>query len=201
MWPMRWAHDSAALNAMARKLDGLSNWFELGVRPEGLVQALIYFVSIAVTGLVGLSLYKAASRTRILTPFVYPLTLVMITVTYCLGTMHHLRMLYDLPSLGFVSVGLALIYFRVNAIIFSALFVIATINRETTLFLLLFLVLRTYDGSNGRRLANLLRPRFVVVIVSLSVFLACVASLGRDPVRSQSNRVLNAMEAEHCPLG
>ena len=70
----------------------------------------------------------------------------MVAATYAFGTMHRLRFLYDLPSLGFFAAGLYLLYFRKPRWQFALLFCIATLNRETTLFLLaLFVLTRWLD--------------------------------------------------------
>ena len=138
MFPLRWAHQSPLVIKLAAQLTAATGWFPHGVRPEGIVEAAIDLACVCVAGLVARRLYQASSRTGLLTPYVYPLTLVMATGTYSVLTMHQLRFVYDLPSLAFFSVGLYLIYFRRNRLLFAALFLIATVNRETTLLLLLF---------------------------------------------------------------
>jgi hypothetical protein len=141
MLPLRWAHRSPSLNHLAASLSALHAWFPKGVRPEGLIEAPVDLVSVIITGLVARSLYRASSRTTVLLPFVYPLTLVMILSTYAITTMHHLRFIYDLPSMALFSIGLYLLYFRKSELLFISLFVVATVSRETTFFLLFLLFL------------------------------------------------------------
>ncbi len=153
MLPLRWAHGSAVCGWIAASLTGMKAWFPLGVRPEQAVEFPLDVLAVAVAGLVARKIYAAASRTGVLTPLVYPLTVLMVTVTYALGTMHRLRFVYDLPSLGFFAVGLFLLYFRRPWWQFALLVAVATVNRETTLFLIaLFAMTRWMDGrAVGRR--------------------------------------------------
>ena len=146
MLPLRWAHGSAACQSLAAALTSMRPWFPLGVRPESIVEFPLDVVSVILAGLVARQIYKSASPTSLLTPLVYPLTLLMVAATYAFGTMHRLRFLYDLPSLGFFAAGLYLLYFRKPRWQFALLFCIATLNRETTLFLLaLFVLTRWLD--------------------------------------------------------
>lgn len=141
MLPLRWAHGSAACVRVAAGLTHLHAWFPLGVRPESLVEFPVNVAAVAVAGWVARRIYLASSTTGVLAAAVYPLTLLMVLGTYALGTMYRLRFVYDLPSLGFFAVGMYLLYFRKPRWQFAGLFVVATINRETTLFLLAMLVL------------------------------------------------------------
>ena len=147
MLPLRLVHNSVTCQHAAAWLSGLHGWFPRGVRPESFVELPIDIAAVAVAGLVARAIYRSSSRTGLLTPFVYPLTLLMIAATYALSTMHRLRFIYDLPSLGFFAAGLALIYFHKPRSWFAALFLIATVNRETTLFLLFFLMLRLWADA------------------------------------------------------
>ncbi len=150
MLPLRWAHGSAACQSLAAALTSMRPWFPLGVRPESIVEFPLDVVSVILAGLVARQIYKSASPTGLLTPLVYPLTLLMVAATYAFGTMHRLRFLYDLPSLGFFAAGLYLLYFRKPRWQFALLFCIATLNRETTLFLLaLFVLTRWLDTRSA----------------------------------------------------
>jgi hypothetical protein len=99
---------------------------------------------------------------------------VMVVGTYSLLTMHHFRFIYDLPSLGFFSVGLYLIYFRRSAVLFCGVFVLATINRETSLLLLPLILLtelhRNQNGTKDFTLKSFLSPRLLLTIVPLGLF-------------------------------
>ena len=183
MLPLRWAHTSAACQSIAAALTRLRPWFPLGVVAENVVEFPLDVASVILAGLVARRIYKAASPTGLLTPLVYPLTLLMVAATYAFGTMHRLRFLYDLPSLGFFAAGLYLLYFRRPRWQFALLFCIATINRETTLFLLvLFVLTRCYDSyrapsgdsvtpSQGRQSKRLHRLRRGDVAVAIGLLI------------------------------
>ena len=111
-FPLGWAHGSVWLSALAARLTGMKGWFPAGVRAEGLVEGVVGVVSVVIAGCVARSIYRAASPRGLLTGWVYPLCLVMVAVTYGWQTMHWMRFVYDLPSLGFFAVGVWLIYFR-----------------------------------------------------------------------------------------
>ncbi len=148
MGPLGWAHRSPAIVAAAAWLTRQRGFFPNGVRPEGLVQAAIDMLCVAVAGLMATRIYERASRTGLLAAYVYPLTLLMVLCTYALLTMHSYRFVYDLPSLAFFSLGLYLIYARKHAGWLAAVFVLGTINRETTLLLVVFFVLaRCSEGE------------------------------------------------------
>jgi hypothetical protein len=169
MWPMSWAHSSPVIIRCAHALNAMPGWFPNGVRPEGVVQAPIDLASVIVAGLVARRLYLGASRSGLLTPIVYPLTLVMVASTYCLLNMHLLRFIYDLPSLALFSIGLELIYFRRSHLLFALLFIVATLNRETSLFLLAFFAVAECFRNGGEvRLSY--SARVLRVLVPLSAF-------------------------------
>lgn len=169
MWPMGWAHSSPLIVRWARALNAMPGWFPNGVRPEGVVQAAIDLASVVIAGLVARRLYLGACRSGLLAPVVYPLTLVMVASTYCVLNIHLLRFIYDLPSLALFSIGLELIYFRRSHFLFALLFVVATLNRETTLFLLgFFAVAACVRSDRGAR--QLYSARILRVLIPLSVF-------------------------------
>ena len=169
--PLKWAHRSEFMNVTARHLSQLTSWFPRGMRPEALLEAPIDLVCVVTTGVVAYHLYAAASRTRMLLAFVYPLTLVMITATYSMNTFHRMRFIYDLPSLAFFSLGIYLIYFRSSKWLFVLLFVVATVNRETTLFLLMFYLLQEYQVAaflpGWNRILAVLRGSWIVLPLAL----------------------------------
>ena len=139
MFPLRYAHTSPLFQHTASFLNRAHGWFGPSsghIYAEGILELVIDLFCVVVTGVLARGLYQAASRTALLTPFVYPLVLVMITVTYAIQANYPLRFLYDLPAMAFFTAGLALLYFHSNRLLFAALFIVATINRETTLLLL-----------------------------------------------------------------
>lgn len=151
--PLRWAHHSPVLNGLADRISALHAWFPHGVHAESLVQAPVDLLAVAAAGLVARSIYRAASRTGVLTSLIYPLTLLMVTATYALNTIHRFRFVYDLSSLGMFAVGTYLIYFRRSQVLFALLFMVATVNRETSLFLLLMegtVLASAWDGAAMR---------------------------------------------------
>ena len=174
MLPLRWAHNSSWLRACAYTMSQMYAWFPKGVRPEGLLEAAIDIASVTSAGIVATLLSRAASRTQVFTAYIYPLVLVMVVESYSLLTMHHFRFVYDLPSLGLFSVGLYLIYFRRSTVLFCSVFVLATINRETSLLLLPLILLtelhRNQNGSSAITLKTLLNRRLLSTIVPLSLF-------------------------------
>lgn len=166
----RLAHSSTALHAMGKLFVISRFWFPRPVQPEVLLQAAVNVTCLAITGLLTTRIYQASSRRRLLTPLIYPLVLVVFAATYILHTVQNFRFTYDLPSLAFFTTALYLLYFRKHWGWFAALFVVATVNRETTLLLLpLFLVDHALD--NGRlRWRRLLAPRELAVVVPLALF-------------------------------
>jgi hypothetical protein len=141
MAPLRWAHQSQTICAAAAWLTRQRGFFPNGVRPEGILEALIDVISVAIAGLVARRMYQLSSRTGMLTCWVYPLTLLMVSTTYSMLTMHAYRFIYDLPAMAFFSSGLYLIYTRAHPAWFAAVFLLGTLNRETTILLLVFFVL------------------------------------------------------------
>ncbi len=134
--PMRAAH-SRALFDFTRASFGVSHfWFPRPVQPEVIVQAGVNVICLLLAGFFTTRVYQASSRYRLFTPLIYPLFLVAFAVTYILHTVQNFRFIYDLPSLAFFAGAMYLIYFRRHIFWFVALFLVATVNRETTLLLL-----------------------------------------------------------------
>jgi hypothetical protein len=172
MLPMRWAHHSAVLHRIAGPFAGSHFWFPKPVAPEVLVQAAMNVVCLLLTGYLTTKIYQASSRKRLLAPVVYPLLLVVCGATYVMHTVQNFRFIYDLPSLAFFATAMYLIYFRWHWIYFAGLFVLATLNRETTL-LLLPLYMLNEAVENGRLQWTLLfRLRTLRVVVPLAVWWA-----------------------------
>ncbi|MBV8632274.1 MAG: hypothetical protein JOZ83_15205 [Silvibacterium sp.] len=148
MLPMRLAHASFMLHLLARPFALSRFWFPRLVQPEVLMQAAINVVSLMAAGWFTMKIYRASSPRRLLEPFVYPLLLVACAGTYVLHTVQNFRFIYDLPSLAFFSAAMYLIYFRKPFAWFAMVFLVATINRETTLLLLpLYLIDQAVDDG------------------------------------------------------
>ena len=136
---LRYAHGSRIFGAAAGFLNQAHGWFGAysgRLLPESVLQAVLDIACVVLTGIVAQRIYQAASPTKLLTPVVYPLVLGMVLVTDCILVNHPLRFPYDFPAMAFFAAGLYLLYFRRNLLLFAGLFVIATVNRETTLLLL-----------------------------------------------------------------
>jgi hypothetical protein len=166
MLPMQWAHQSSALRWMAEPFAKSHFWFPKPVAPEVLVQAVIDVLCLMLTGYLTTKIYQASSR-RLLTPMVYPLLLVVCCSTYVMHTVQNFRFLYDLPSLTFFAAAMYLMYFRRHRIYFAGIFVLATINRETTLLLLPLYMLNEAVEEGRLQWPLVLRARTLWVVVPL----------------------------------
>ncbi len=170
MWLLRWAHHNALLIRVADLLSRYTPIYRSHIAPETFVLAITDTVGIVLAGWVATRIYGAASERRLLTAYIYPLVLVLCAVTYVLVSLHARSFFYDLPSLGFFAVGLYLIYFRKHPIWFAVLFVVATLNRETTLVLLLFFVLAAMTKSGEIDWRRCYAPRTLAVVVPLAIY-------------------------------
>lgn len=204
MLPLRWAHENALLSDVARTMTAMPGWFAHGCHAEGLVQALTDVLSVLVTGWVARRIYLAASPTGVLGPYIYPLTLIMVAATYSFNAVHPLRFVYDLPSLGLFSLGLEMIFFRRRMLWFASLFALATVNRETSLFLLVMEGLTLAAESRRERGAGLnSRLRWTVVVILLGGWVAWHLEVGRifagNPSAAAPRLLLNAGTVL-CPI-
>jgi hypothetical protein len=129
-------------------------FFPHGVQPSDVVQFFLDIPCVLIAGWVAIRLYQASSRRQLLGWLVYPLFLALCAVSYTLHTVQNYQFVYDLPSLAFFSLGLYLIYFRKSALLLVALFAVATLNRETTLFLVPFYLLSEWARSRDTALAD-----------------------------------------------
>ncbi len=170
MLPMRWAHASPTLHLMVQPFAMSHFWFPRPVQPEVLVQAAINVLCLILTGWFTTKIYQASSRRHLLTPMVYPLLLVVCGATYVMHTVQNFRFIYDLPSLAFFSAAMYLIYFRRHWGLFVALFLVATVNRETTLLLLPLFLINEAVTSGPHRWSAALRPRTLALVLPLAAF-------------------------------
>ena len=217
MLPLRYAHHSGFFRTIAAFLNLAHGWFGIysgHITPEGIVQAALDLFCVLLTGMLAREIYRAASPTGLLTPVVYPLVLGMITVTYCIQVNHPLRFIYDFPALAFFAIGLYLLYFRRSLWLFpglfAGLFVVATINRETTLLLLPAYWLAqcmprkkadvegnctrpTCEAGHGSSTENwawnqLWKPQTLALTIPLLAWWMGLAYLGEPSLRCQSVR-------------
>ena len=170
MWLLRWAHHDAFLIRLADLFSRFTPIYRSHITPETFVFAITDTAGVVLAGWVATRIYDAASERRLLTIYVYPLVLVLCAVTYVVVSLHPRSFYYDLPSLGFFSVGVYLIYFRKPPLWFAALFIVATLNRETTLLLLLFFVLAAMTESGKVDWRRCYSPRTLAVVVPLAIF-------------------------------
>lgn len=170
MLVLRWAHRNVFLIHVAQFLSTVTPIYRSVILPESLVQATLNLLSMVVCGWVATQIYRHSSPYKLLTPYVYPLVLVMAVTTYVLHAVADFRFYYDLPSLGFFSFGLYLIYFRKPAAWFAALFLVATINRETTLLLLVFYALAAAEERGRMKLKKLYKIEVLGVLVPLLIY-------------------------------
>ena len=142
MKPFQWAHGSALLQGWAERLSGLPAWFPRRIGPEGIAEAALDVASVLAACWAGFALYRRTTRQRLLGWLVWPLILMLSLLTYAGATHHDLRFAYDLPGMAAFSICLLLLYDGKSLLAFYAAFAVATLNRETSLLLLPFLVLR-----------------------------------------------------------
>jgi hypothetical protein len=168
MLPMRWAHQSDLLHRLTLPFQASHFWFPRPVAPEVLAQALIDVICLLLAGFFTTRIYQASSSRRLLTPIVYPLLLVVCGATYIMHTVQNFRFIYDLPSLAFFAAAMYLLYFRRHWIYFAGLFLVATINRETTLLLLPLYMLNAAVEHGKVRWQRILRPQTLAVVIPLA---------------------------------
>lgn len=167
---MRWAHTQQWAIWIAGAMHSNRYWFPRPMEPEVIVQAIVNIACVIVAGVVATSIYRGASRWRLMTPLVYPLVLALCVGTYILHTIQNFRFIYDLPSLAFFSVALYLIYFRKPSWLFVLVFIVATLNRETTLLLLPIYALSAAVEEGGICWTRLWSPKILAVILPLAAY-------------------------------
>lgn len=167
----RWAATNTWLQHYASRQSRNKSFYPNGMSPEDVLSFFIGIVCVMIAGWVTVKLYKAATQRQLLGPLVYPLFLGLCAITYILHTVQNYRYFYDLPSLAFFSVGLYLIYCRKSPLWFAALFAIATLNRETTLFLLPFYMLTAAIDEEGKFLwQRMYSAKVLSVVLPLLVY-------------------------------
>lgn len=170
MLPMRLAHASFVLRWLARFFKVSYFWFPRPVSPEVMIQAAVNVICLLLAGALTTKIYEASSERGVLTPLVYPLFLVACAATYVMHTVQNFRFVYDLPSLAFFAGAMYLIYFRKHWASFALLFMVATVNRETTLLLLPLYAINEAVKGGRLRWRLLFRPRTLMVVLPLAVF-------------------------------
>lgn len=167
---MRWAHEQSWIARIAAMMHRNIYWFPRSMEPEALVQAAINVVCLVIAGTVATKIYRAASRWHVITPIIYPIVLILCVGTYVLHTIQNFRFIYDLPSLAFFSAALWIIYFRKPKWMFVLLFLIATVNRETTLLLLPVYALSETVKGGHKDWSRLWATKTLAVLLPLGLF-------------------------------
>ena len=170
---LRWADGNSILETYALRLSHSTYFFPSGVGPQDIFLFCLNIFCLLLSGWIATRIYHAASRRELMGAFVYPIFLVLCAVTYVLHTVQNFRFAYDFPSLALFSIGLYLIYFRKPVLLFVALFAIATLNRETSLFLLLFYACSASLDANGNFSWKLMTStRTLTVVIPLAAYWA-----------------------------
>ena len=162
--PWRGAHDNWVRHRLSRPFALSHFWFPKPVQPEVMVQAIIDVACLLLAGFATTRMYEASSKTRVLKPASYHLFLATCLATYLLHTVQNFRFIYELPSLAFFATARYLLYMGKAWWTFVLLFIVATVNRETTL-LLLPLYMITHAIKDGRLRAKLLVRRETLLVV------------------------------------
>ena len=170
MWLLRWAHHNPSLIHLADLVSRFTPIYRSHITPETFILAITDTAGIVLAGWVATRIYNAASERCLLNAYVYPLVLVFCAISYVLVSLQPRSFYYDLPSLGFFAVGLYLIYFRKHPLWFATLFVVATLNRETTLVLLLFFVLAAITESGKVDWRRCYAPRTLAAVAPLAIY-------------------------------
>lgn len=173
VYPLRWAHQSAALAKAAGWLTATRMWVPRTVLPEDIVEFVLDVAAVAFAGFVATQLYRARGEKGRLVHYVYPLFLVMVAGSYCLVSMNFIRYVYDLPSLGLFAAGLYFIYIKDRPGWFALTFLCATLNRETSIFLLLFFVHNRCHHAQRFQWKRLWTPAVGGVAAALALFWWC----------------------------
>lgn len=139
-YPLLWAHRSALLIRTAGWLTATRTWSPCTILPENILEVIVDVVAVSVAGVVAMKLYRLRSRQARLLAWVYPVFLALVAMFYCLIPVSFYRYIYDLPSLGLFAAGLYFIYCDEQVLLFALTFIVVTVNRETSLFLLFLFV-------------------------------------------------------------
>lgn len=161
MWPMRWAERNVALERFASHRVGALK------TPDFIVVTAVAIAALAATGFVLMKLYRQASRLQLFPWMPYTLLLMIAFFEYILHSEQNFLYSYDLLSLLFFTTGIWLIYTR-RFWPLLLMFPIATLNRETVIFLVPLLALDACCEGERVEWKNLLRPSLVAKCLLLS---------------------------------
>jgi hypothetical protein len=157
MWPMRWAENSSWLQHWTGGRQGMKT-------PELVVIVVTGLLSLTATGVLVTVLFRKISSVQRLPYLPYAVLLVICIFNFCLIPY---SFPYDLPSLMFFTLGVYLIYMR-RFWGLLVMFPIATLNRETTLFLIPLLAMDAIAEENAPAWGRLRDVRLLLKLTGLS---------------------------------
>ncbi len=167
MWPLRWAGDSALLRRMGSGRTGALR------QPELAALNVIGLVAVFAAALLVTRMYRLASKRGDLPYLPWALMIVVCSYNYTGHLEQNFLFPYDLASLAFFTAGIYLIYTRRFAWLL-VLFPIATLNRETTLFLIPLVGLDAMATQTGLDWRQLRRGLVLAKLAALSVLWGAV---------------------------
>ena len=132
MWPVQ---HSAWLMAAVSHRKSLDPTLQSAANPQNLGFYLVSLLAFVVAGVYTVRLYRAVTRSGLLSVLVYPAFLAVSLWTYVVHVDANYSYPYDIPSLAFFTAGLYYIYTRRFWPLAVVIF-LGTFNRETTLFLI-----------------------------------------------------------------
>lgn len=145
----------------------IANWFATHLLPLpgiGTARGLVFLIEIASTFFLlvafryYLSFFIPDLRARTLMTF---FLIAVLPFNYLISRLYPFWVVYDIPSLLFLMLGLILIHQR-RWPLYYALFVVATFNRETTCFLTLAYLFTAFGKEKFSRIAAHCAAQFVI---------------------------------------
>lgn len=162
MIPLRWAeHDPAIVRFASHHVSSMRS-------PDLIVIAVASFVSLALTGWLVTRFYSELPERTLFAWLPCFLLLVLCFSDFVLHYENNFIYPYDLPSMLFFTMGIYFIY-RGWFWALLALFPVATLNRESTLFLIPLLAVDAAWQDERLELRRLLQPGLIAKVLSLGV--------------------------------
>ena len=131
MWPVN--HWTSLMRLLATR--GHDPETASAATPQTAAFYLLSLISFSVAGFFTVKLYRALTKSGILSALVYPVFLVIAMWTYVIHIDANYSYPYDMPALAFFTAGIYFIYTRQFAPLVGVI-LLGTLNRETTLFLI-----------------------------------------------------------------
>ncbi len=157
MWPIQ--HSAWLMKAVSHP-GTFDPAVKFAATPQTLGFYIVSLISFVIAGFYVTRLYSAVTRSGLLRLLVYPAFLVVSLWTYVVHIDANYSYPYDLPSLAFFTAGLYYIYTR-RFWPLTAVMILGTFNRETTLFLIgVYLLDAASTGTTDQTFS--LRSRFTL---------------------------------------